>query len=51
MTGEGDSGIVPQKINAYQGKGERRGKSSPVFGNKNARQTPLGARLNREDIA
>ena len=35
----------------YQGKGKRRGKSSPVFGNKNAWQTPLGARLNRGDIA
>ena len=51
MTGGVTSGIVPQKINRLiKARVKRRGKSSPVFGNKNAWQT-LGARLNREDIA
>ena len=49
-TGEGDFRDSAREINRLiKARVKRRGKSSPVLVTKNARQTPLGARLNRED--
>ena len=50
-TGEGDfRDSATENKPPYQGKGEAAMRLTG-FGNKNAWQTPLGARLNREDTA
>ena len=53
ITGEGDfRDSATENKPPYQGKGETaRQELTGFLVTKNARQTPLGARLNREDIA